>query len=148
MDQILHTLKMWDIISHLRLISVVNPIAIGHRGGKMTNDVFERNLFNVNWLITITSLCTLSLGLWLVRSIALIAMFMGPTWGPSGADRTQVSPMLAPWTLLSGFREWPGTDDKPVSKPMVTPPSDAYRPFCIEAWVNHHIPQKPARSHE
>ena len=27
---------------------------------------------------------------------------MGPTWGPSGADRTQVGPMLAPWTLLSG----------------------------------------------
>ena len=27
---------------------------------------------------------------------------MGPTWGPSGADRTQVDPMLAPWTLLSG----------------------------------------------
>ena len=31
----------------------------------------------------------------------LIARFMGPTWGPSGADRTQVGPMLAPWTLLS-----------------------------------------------
>ena len=29
-----------------------------------------------------------------------IAMFMGPTWDPSGADRTQVGPMLAPWTLL------------------------------------------------
>ena len=28
---------------------------------------------------------------------------MWPTWGPSGADRTQVGPMLAPWTLLSGF---------------------------------------------
>ena len=27
---------------------------------------------------------------------------MGPTWGPSGADRTQVGPMLAPLTLLSG----------------------------------------------
>ena len=27
---------------------------------------------------------------------------MGPTWGPSGADRIQVGPMLAPWTLLSG----------------------------------------------
>ena len=26
----------------------------------------------------------------------------GP-WGPSGADRTQVGPMLAPWTLLSGL---------------------------------------------
>ena len=35
---------------------------------------------------------------------ALIARFMGPIWGPSGADRTQVSPMLAPWILLSGCR--------------------------------------------
>ena len=25
-----------------------------------------------------------------------IARFMGTTWGPSGADRTQVGPMLAP----------------------------------------------------
>ena len=32
----------------------------------------------------------------------LIARFMGPTWGPSGADRTHVGPMLAPLTLLSG----------------------------------------------
>ena len=32
----------------------------------------------------------------------LIARFMGPIWGPSGAERTQVGPMLAPWTLLSG----------------------------------------------
>ena len=29
--------------------------------------------------------------------------FDGPTWGPSGADSTQVGPMLAPWTLLSGM---------------------------------------------
>ena len=27
---------------------------------------------------------------------SLIARFMGSTWGPSGADRTQVGPMLAP----------------------------------------------------
>ena len=32
----------------------------------------------------------------------LIARFMGPTCDPSGADRTQVGPMLAPWNLLSG----------------------------------------------
>ena len=32
-----------------------------------------------------------------------IAKFMGPTQGPSGADRTQVGPMMAPWTLLSGI---------------------------------------------
>ena len=34
---------------------------------------------------------------------SLLARFMGPTWGPSGDDRTQVDPMLAPWTLLSGM---------------------------------------------
>ena len=40
---------------------------------------------------------------WITSLIpTLIARFMGPTWGPSGADRTQVGPMLAPWTLLSG----------------------------------------------
>ena len=30
-----------------------------------------------------------------------IARFMGPRWGLPEADRTQVGPMLAPWTLLS-----------------------------------------------
>ena len=35
-------------------------------------------------------------------TITLIARFIGPTWGPFGADRTQVGPMLAAWTLLSG----------------------------------------------
>ena len=38
----------------------------------------------------------------LYHKLPQIARFMGPTWGPSGADRTQVGPMLAPWTLLSG----------------------------------------------
>ena len=33
----------------------------------------------------------------------LIARFTGPTWGPSGADRTQTGPKLAPWTLLCGL---------------------------------------------
>ena len=33
----------------------------------------------------------------------LIASFMGPARGPSGDDRTQGGPMLAPWTLLSGY---------------------------------------------
>ena len=32
-----------------------------------------------------------------------IAGSMGPMWGLPGADRTQVGPMLAPWTLLSGM---------------------------------------------
>ena len=33
---------------------------------------------------------------------SLIARFLGPTWGPSGTDRAQVGPMLAPSTLISG----------------------------------------------
>ena len=35
--------------------------------------------------------------------VSRISRFMGPTRGPSGADWTQVGPMLAPWTLLSGL---------------------------------------------
>ena len=34
--------------------------------------------------------------------VALITRSMGPTWGPSGADRTQVGSLLASWTLVSG----------------------------------------------
>ena len=32
-----------------------------------------------------------------------LANFMGPTWRPPGSCRPQTGPMLAPWTLLSGF---------------------------------------------
>ena len=35
-------------------------------------------------------------------SFSMIAMFMAPTWGPSGNERAQMGPMLAPWTLLAG----------------------------------------------
>ena len=38
--------------------------------------------------------------------MSLIIRFMGPMCGPSGANRTQVGPMLAPWTLLSGVSVW------------------------------------------
>ena len=29
-----------------------------------------------------------------------VARLMGPTWGPSGADKTQAGPVLTPWILL------------------------------------------------
>ena len=32
-----------------------------------------------------------------------IARFMGPTWAPPGSCCPQMGPMLAPWTLLSGY---------------------------------------------
>ena len=34
--------------------------------------------------------------------VTQIARFLGSKWGPPGADRTQVGPMWATWTLLSG----------------------------------------------
>ena len=40
----------------------------------------------------------------IVGALTLIARFIGPTWGPSGASRTQMGPILAPWTLLSGYQ--------------------------------------------
>ena len=46
--------------------------------------------------------------IWIDRQgieLSLIARFMGPTWGPAGADRTQVGPMWATWTLLSVYMD-------------------------------------------
>ena len=34
---------------------------------------------------------------------AQIAKFLGPTWVPPGSCQPQMGPMLAPWTLLSGW---------------------------------------------
>ena len=51
----------------------------------------------------------------------LIARFMGPTWGPSGADRTQVGPMnLAIWV-----------------SPLRLPPT--YPPLINTWWVSEFI---------
>ena len=36
---------------------------------------------------------------------SLIARFIGPTWGPSGADRTQVGPMLAHIIWMSNMNQ-------------------------------------------
>ena len=63
-----------------------------------------------------------------VRSLLpLIVRFMGPTWGPSGADRTQVGPMLAPWTLLSGTLQCrpsqSGASVNSIIEPMIFPPA-------------------------
>ena len=45
-------------------------------------------------------------------------MFMGTTWGPSGADRTQVGPTLALWTLLSGSAFLPTCRPYDLSVPV------------------------------
>ena len=40
----------------------------------------------------------------MIRTIAQIANFMGPTWGPPGSSRHPMGPKVAPWCLLSGWR--------------------------------------------
>ena len=47
---------------------------------------------------------------------SLIASFMGPTWGPSEADMTQVGPMLAPWNLLSALLSCTCSATEPFKK--------------------------------
>ena len=52
------------------------------------------NMWSLWGLVIVKSCVIVHLGChWLLLSP--IARFMGPTWGPSGADRTQVGPMLA-----------------------------------------------------
>ena len=62
--------------------------------------IFKLMLFATCCLATITVSWFL-IPAFTVPMPSLLASFMGPTWGLSGADRTQVGPMLAPWTLLS-----------------------------------------------
>ena len=66
---------------------------------------------------------------------SLIVRFMGPTWGPSGTDRTMVDSMLAPWTLLSGL-----SPDKWITKKQfeyftkmhIKMASTKWQPFCSD----------------
>ena len=58
--------------------------------------------FFVNYFRNYMSVCLYWIAL--APFLSPIARFMGPTWGPSGVDRTQVGPMLALWILLSGVQ--------------------------------------------
>ena len=46
-----------------------------------------------------------------------IARFLWPTWSPPGPCRPQVGPMLAAWTLLSGY--WSSTVGAVTTRPKV-----------------------------
>ena len=38
-----------------------------------------------------------------IFAVSQIIKLMGPTWDPPGSCRPQMGPMLAPWTMLSGY---------------------------------------------
>ena len=70
-------------------------------------------LVNVTWLMALFLMgYNFTLRVSTVYCKFLIARSLGQTWGPSGADRTQVGPMMTPWTLLSWmisvpYKEYP-----------------------------------------
>ena len=75
---------------------VIGTLPLLSQGASMWSVAVESSRFLLKCILV----------LWPVTSIlsySLIARLMGPTWGPSGAGRNQVGPILAPWTLLSGF---------------------------------------------
>ena len=77
-----------------------DDLVLGHRSrSSLSTEGMNHQLFAC-WIVL--TLCAWENGCHFKNMISLIARFMGSTWGPSGADRTQVGPMLAPWTLLSG----------------------------------------------
>ena len=64
---------------------------------------WNRWLWSVVCLVLTQQIFSYDWNHWLLHAeTTLITRFLGPTWGPSGADSTQVGPILAPWTLLSG----------------------------------------------
>ena len=58
------------------------------------------------------------------------ARFMGPPWGPSGADRTQMGPMLEPWNVLSGI----GLKKTWHSRDVIVPSSSNFIPNRIQQY--------------
>ena len=69
----------------------------------------------------------------------LIARFMGPTWGPSGADRTQVGPILAPWTILSGITSihWSHSEIRFYARLLISGPTCVK--FCRNWPQQEHV---------
>ena len=73
---------------------------------------------------------------WRISATPLIARFMGPTWGPSGAYTTQAGPMLVPWTLLSGIAASGYHGD---SSSLTTRAPSQYKDRLPQVWYVTHI---------
>ena len=71
---------------------------------------------------------------WIYRDRSTpITRFVGRTWDPSGADRTKVGPILAPWTLQSGH-------DTNVELPLVILAKRHYWNQHTLRMVSHNVP--------
>ena len=82
---------------------IINEILWHSLQGYVSLNTQDINLEVVLKICTFEIIATYVRQNWVDVCISLKTRFMGPTWGPSGANRTQVGPMLATWTLLSGL---------------------------------------------
>ena len=85
-------LILWDIIQ-----SSSRKIMVGH--GCFTFILVKLRREKCVLHLTPLFVCNLNIS-------TKTARFMGPTWGPPGSCRPQIGPILAPWTLLSGYIYW------------------------------------------
>ena len=64
--------------------------------------IYQRSGWKDGWFSGHYSSCWPPLGFMALLCHTVATQFMRPTRGPPGTERTQVGPVLAPWTLLSG----------------------------------------------
>ena len=85
------------ICNTVLLCNFCNPWQVEHRFSKPS--ISNRLMFREDCLkmVSLAQVCQVA---------TLIARFMGPTWGPSGTERTQVGPMLAPCYLRNYLTVW------------------------------------------
>ena len=88
----LHVMTSPHSLAIKATIFIKNSTLIGQKHCSVWNRASGTNLF-ASLAVIIDTPC----------KVTLIERFMGPTWGPPGANRTQVGPMLAPWTLQYGY---------------------------------------------
>ena len=93
------TILTWNMEN---LILISTGVNFCDMAGQVQWPSHELPLGMMHWWIIGNSAYLLCL-LGSITIITQIARFMGPTWGPPGSCRPQVGPMLAPWTLLSGY---------------------------------------------
>ena len=101
---------------------------VGPHVGPMNFAIWESvewlTLYHCGWI----KLCFRCINLIFHSSedISLIARFLGPTWGPSGADRTQVGPMNI-WDVWWQWSKWDLIPFSPFFKTYT----------CYQFWLTH-----------
>ena len=101
----LKQLPLWKYLVNYNITMILGPIQCNLFNTTCDNTLTESLVVWMinNCLISTVWIYILIVGHCQKNGHTLIARFMGPTWGPDVADRTQVGPTLAPWTLLFGY---------------------------------------------